>query len=74
LDCWLSIVNNGNFNENGSSLTRHHLQKWMKDFVEKMTIHNALLNNKSTSEVFLVPFWYVNVESKVGEPITLAML
>jgi hypothetical protein len=24
--------------------------------------------------VFLVPFWYVNVESKVGEPTSLAML
>jgi hypothetical protein len=28
-----------------------------------------LLNNKSTSEVSLAPFWYVN-----GEPISLAML
>jgi hypothetical protein len=33
-----------------------------------------LLSNKSTSEVFLAPFWYVNVESEVGEPISLAML
>ncbi len=33
-----------------------------------------LLSNKFTSEVFLVPFWYVNVESKVGEPTSLAML
>jgi hypothetical protein len=32
-----------------------------------------LLNNKSTSEVFLTPFWYVNVESEVG-PLSLAML
>jgi hypothetical protein len=24
--------------------------------------------------VFLAPFWYVNVESKVGEPTSLAML
>jgi hypothetical protein len=33
-----------------------------------------LLNNKSTSEVFLAAYWYVNVESKVGEPTSLAML
>ncbi len=33
-----------------------------------------LLNNKSRSEVFLAPFWYVNVESKVREPTSLAML
>ncbi len=33
-----------------------------------------LLSNKSTNEVFLTPFWYVNVESEVGEPTTLAML
>jgi hypothetical protein len=33
-----------------------------------------LLNNKSTSEVFLAPFWYVNVELEVGEPISLTML
>ncbi len=33
-----------------------------------------LLNNKSTSEVFLVPFWYVNVESEVGELTNLAMI
>jgi hypothetical protein len=33
-----------------------------------------LLNDKSTSEVFLAPFWYVNVESKVGEPTSLIML
>ncbi len=33
-----------------------------------------LLSNKSTSEVFLPPFWYVNVESEVGELISLAML
>ncbi len=33
-----------------------------------------LLSNKSTSEVFLAPFWYVNVESKVEEPTSLAML
>jgi len=33
-----------------------------------------LLNNKSTSEVFLAPFWYVNVESEVGELISLTML
>jgi hypothetical protein len=33
-----------------------------------------LLTNKSTSEVFLAPFWYVNVESKVGKPTSLAML
>ncbi len=33
-----------------------------------------LLSNKSTSEVFLAPFWYVNVELEVGEPNSLAML
>jgi hypothetical protein len=33
-----------------------------------------LLSNKSTSEVFLAPFWYVDVESKVAEPISLARL
>jgi hypothetical protein len=33
-----------------------------------------LLNNKFTSEVFLAPFLYVNVESKVGEPTSLTML
>jgi hypothetical protein len=33
-----------------------------------------LLNNKSTSEVFLAPFLYVNVESEIGEPTSLAML
>jgi hypothetical protein len=33
-----------------------------------------LLSNKSTSEVFLAPLSYVNVESKVGEPTSLAML
>ncbi len=41
LDYWLSIVDNGNSNGDGSSLTKHHLWKWMKDFVEKMAIHNA---------------------------------
>jgi hypothetical protein len=33
-----------------------------------------MLNNKSTNEVFLTPFGYMNVESKVGEPTSLAML
>jgi len=33
-----------------------------------------LLSNKSTSEVFSIPFWYVNVESEVGKPTNLAML
>jgi len=33
-----------------------------------------LLNNKSTSEVFLTPFWYVNVKLEVREPTSLAML
>ncbi len=33
-----------------------------------------LLSNKSISEVFLTPFWYVNVESEVGKPTSLAML
>jgi hypothetical protein len=32
------------------------------------------MSNKSISEVFLAPFSYVNVESKVREPISLAML
>ncbi len=34
----------------------------------------TLLNNKSTSEVLLAPFWYVNVKSEVGEPTSLTML
>jgi len=33
-----------------------------------------LLNNKSTNEVFLTPFWYVNIELEVGKPTSLAML
>ncbi len=33
-----------------------------------------LLPNKSTNDVFLALFCYVNVESKVGEPISLSML
>jgi len=33
-----------------------------------------LLSNKSTSEVLLVPFWYANVESKVGKSTSLTML
>jgi hypothetical protein len=33
-----------------------------------------LLSKKSTSEVFLTPFWYVNVELEVGEPTSLTML
>ncbi len=33
-----------------------------------------LLSNKSTSEVFLAPFWYVNVELDVGKPTSLTML
>jgi len=33
-----------------------------------------LQSNKSTSEVFLAPFWYVNVKSEVGKPISLTML
>jgi hypothetical protein len=33
-----------------------------------------LMTNKSTSAVFLAPFFYVNVESKVWEPIGLTML
>jgi len=32
-----------------------------------------LLSNKSTSEVFLVPYWYANVELEVGKPTSLAM-
>ncbi len=41
LDYWLDIVDNGNFGGDEISLIRHHLQEWMKDFVEKMIIHNA---------------------------------
>jgi hypothetical protein len=41
LDYLLSIVNNGNSNGDGSSLTKHHLKKWVKDFVERMVIHNT---------------------------------
>jgi len=33
-----------------------------------------LLSDKSTSEVFKTPFWYVNVESEVGKPTSLTML
>jgi hypothetical protein len=33
-----------------------------------------LLSNKSTSEVFLAPLWYVNVKSEVGKHTNLAML
>jgi hypothetical protein len=33
-----------------------------------------LLSSKSTSDVFLAPFSYVNVRSEVGEPTSLAML
>ncbi len=33
-----------------------------------------LLSNKSTNEVFLAPFWYLNVKSEVGKPTSLAML
>ncbi len=32
-----------------------------------------LLSNKSISEVFLTPFWYVNVELEVRKPISLTM-
>jgi hypothetical protein len=42
--------------------------------MEKMVIYNALLSSKSTSEVFLAPFLYVNVELEVEEPTNLAML
>ncbi len=41
LDCWLNIVNNGNSGGDGSSLTKHHFWKWVKNFMEKMAIHNA---------------------------------
>jgi hypothetical protein len=54
LDCSFSIVDNGNSDGNGSSFTKHHLRKCMKDFVEKMAIHNAFV--KSINEVFLAPF------------------
>jgi hypothetical protein len=33
-----------------------------------------LPSNKSTSEVFLAPFLYVNVNLEVGEPTSLTML
>ncbi len=50
LDCWLNIVDNGNSSDDGSFLIKHHVRKWMRNFVE------PLLNNKSTSEMFLIPF------------------
>jgi hypothetical protein len=74
LDCWLNIVDNDNSGGNGSFITRHHLQKWVKHFVDRMAILMLLLSNKSTSEVFLAPFWYVNVEAEVREPTSLTML
>jgi hypothetical protein len=74
LDCWLNIVDNGNFDGNGSSFTKHRLKKWVKNFVKRMVFTMSLLNNKSTSEVFLVPFLYVNVEWEVWEPTSLTML
>jgi hypothetical protein len=30
-----------------------------------------LLSNKSTSDMFLIPFLYVNVKSEVGQPTSL---
>ncbi len=41
LDCWFNIVDDGNFGGDGSSLIKHHLKKWKKDFVDRMVIHNA---------------------------------
>jgi hypothetical protein len=41
LDYWLNIVDNGNSDGDGSSLTKHHLWKWIKDFMKRMAIHNA---------------------------------
>jgi hypothetical protein len=41
LDYRVNIVDNGNFSGDGSSLIMHHLQKWMRDFVERMVIHNT---------------------------------
>ncbi len=43
LDCWPNIVDNGNFDDDGSSFTKHHLKKWVRDFVEIMVIHNAFV-------------------------------
>jgi hypothetical protein len=75
LDYWLNIVDNGNSGDDGNFLTRHHLWKWMKDFVEREWLFTTpLLNNKSANEVFLVPFWYVNVKLEVRVPTNLAML
>jgi len=45
-----------------------------KTLWRKWLYTTPLLSNKSTSEVFLTPFWYVNVKSKVGEPTSLTML
>ncbi len=42
--------------------------------MEEWLFITPLLNNKSTSEVFLAPLLCMSVESKVGEPTNLAML
>jgi len=47
--------------------------EWKTLWKEWLSI-TPLLSNKSTSEVFLTPFSYVNVESEVGKPTSLAML
>jgi hypothetical protein len=47
-----------------------HLDCWFSI----VNMATPLLCNKSTSEVFLAPFWYVNVESEVEKPINLTML
>jgi hypothetical protein len=46
----------------------------VRDFVEEWLSTMPLLSNKSTSDVFLAPFLYVNVKLEVGEPTSLAML
>ncbi len=71
LDYWLSIVDNGYSSGDGSFLIfENEWETLWKEWLSTM----PLLRNKSTSEVFLAFFWYVNVESKVGEPTSLAML
>jgi len=43
LDYWPGVVNNGNFGDDGSYLTRHNLRKWVRDFVKRMAIHNTFV-------------------------------
>ncbi len=55
------------------SLTTTFRNQW-KTLWKKWLSTMPLLNNKSTSEVFLAPFWYVNIELEVGEFTSLTML